>query len=270
MKNLFLLILFIFTYSLQAQVQKGLASYYDDKFEGRKTSSGEIFKQSEATAAHKSLEFGTMVKVTNLKNNKQVVVRINDRGPFIRGRIIDLSKSVANELGFLGDGVTEVEIEVVSSSEVNKELANTKKPTDVSPEEVPQKNEEKEVVESTLKDVNKKAKNVQQASQQTTAQTKNKNENSVSEFFSIETKSIQPDFFGVQIGSFREMVNLMRFSAALKTAYKEHITVQSKSIENDRVYTIILGKFANREMAERFQKKVANTYEGAFIVDMTK
>ncbi len=105
-------------------VQKGKASYYADKFEGRKTASGEIYHHSKATAAHPSLPFGTRVKVTNLANNKSTTVRINDRGPFVKGRIIDLSKSAAKKLGYLKEGVATVKIEVLSKT---KEESRKKK-----------------------------------------------------------------------------------------------------------------------------------------------
>ncbi len=93
--------------------EKGKASFYANKFEGRKTANGEIFSNSKLTAAHKTLPFNTMVKVTNLDNGKSVVVRINDRGPFIKGRIIDLSQAAAKELDFVVKGITSVKIEIV-------------------------------------------------------------------------------------------------------------------------------------------------------------
>ncbi len=90
--------------------ESGKASYYADKFDGRKTSSGEIFRQSKNTAAHKSLPFGTKVTVKNLANGKSVKVTINDRGPFVAGRIIDLSKSAAKKIDLVQAGVTSVVI----------------------------------------------------------------------------------------------------------------------------------------------------------------
>ena len=78
--------------------KKAVACYYADKFNGKKTASGEKFSNSKYTAAHKKLDFGTKVRVTNLKNNKSVVVTINDRGPFSRGRDIDLSKKAFMEI----------------------------------------------------------------------------------------------------------------------------------------------------------------------------
>jgi rare lipoprotein A len=91
-------------------IESGKATFYADKFEGRKTANGEIFDQAKNTAAHKTLPFGTKVTVKNLKNGKTVKVRINDRGPFVTGRIIDLSKSAAQKIAMVNDGVVSVEI----------------------------------------------------------------------------------------------------------------------------------------------------------------
>ena len=90
--------------------ERGGASYYADKFKGRRTASGEKFRQYKLTAAHKSLPFGTKVKVKNLSNGRSVKVKINDRGPFVSGRIIDLSKKAARRLGIIQSGTANVEI----------------------------------------------------------------------------------------------------------------------------------------------------------------
>lgn len=88
----------------------GKASYYSDGLAGNKTANGEKYKPTELTAAHKKLPFGTKVKVTNLNNGKTVTVRINDRGPYVAGRIIDLSKAAAKELDMVKAGVVKVKI----------------------------------------------------------------------------------------------------------------------------------------------------------------
>ena len=97
------------------KVLRGRATFYGDKFHGRKTASGERFSQRKMTAAHRSLPFGTRVRVTNLNNGKSVVVRINDRGPFGRDRrrVIDLSKAAARALDFIQSGWARVKIEVL-------------------------------------------------------------------------------------------------------------------------------------------------------------
>lgn len=96
-------------------VKQGKASFYGSKFHGRKTASGEQYDQYQLTAAHRTLPFGTIVKVTNTANNQTVTVRINDRGPQKRGRIIDLSFAAAKKIGMLQQGIGVVSIDIVSS-----------------------------------------------------------------------------------------------------------------------------------------------------------
>ena len=100
------------TYLAQA-VRNGKASWYGPGFHGRRTANGEVFNQNALTAAHRSLPFGTRVRVTNVNNGRSVVVRINDRGPFTRGRVIDLSTAAANSLGMIHHGVAPVRLEVL-------------------------------------------------------------------------------------------------------------------------------------------------------------
>ena len=94
-------------------IQKGEASWYGSKYHGRPTSSGEPYNKNEMTAAHKTLPFGTKVKVTNLENNESVIVRINDRGPFVGDRIIDVSEVAARKLDFHDEGIGNVKVEVI-------------------------------------------------------------------------------------------------------------------------------------------------------------
>jgi rare lipoprotein A len=95
---------------------EGLAAYYSNRLDGRKTASGQVFDQTKLTAAHPTLPFGTMVKVTNTKNNRSVVVRINDRGPTQAGRVIDLSRAAASKLGMLRSGLAPVKLEIVKEA----------------------------------------------------------------------------------------------------------------------------------------------------------
>jgi len=96
-----------------SETEEGIASYYADKFHGRMTSNGEIFDMNRLTAAHKTLPFNSVVRVTNKLNGKIVVVRINDRGPFIEGRIIDLSLAAAKEIDLIGPGSAPVLLEIL-------------------------------------------------------------------------------------------------------------------------------------------------------------
>lgn len=118
MVNLIIIIsLFLNSFSFQQDtIQKiGRATYYASKFQGRKTTSGDIYRNERFTAAHKTLPFGTVVKVTNLLNGKTVEVVVNDRGPFGKGMTIDLSQSAAKEIGLFGKGVVPCKISYVLS-----------------------------------------------------------------------------------------------------------------------------------------------------------
>jgi rare lipoprotein A len=94
---------------------RGSASYYAAKFDGRRTASGERFDNDAMTAAHRSLPFGSKVRVTNTANGRSVVVRINDRGPFTRGRMIDVSRAAAEELGLVARGHATVELALIGN-----------------------------------------------------------------------------------------------------------------------------------------------------------
>ncbi len=100
--------------------QRGIASWYGPGFYGNQTANQEIFDPTQLTAAHRKLPFGTYVRVTRLDNNMSVVVRINDRGPFIRGRIIDLTETAAREIDMLEDGIAPVRVEVLYCPERDK------------------------------------------------------------------------------------------------------------------------------------------------------
>ena len=100
-----------------AYSEEGNASWYGEPFHGRRASNGEIYDMNKLTAAHRTMAFGTMVKVTNLSNGKSTVVRITDRGPFVENRIIDLSRAAARELESIGPGVVPVRLEVISGND---------------------------------------------------------------------------------------------------------------------------------------------------------
>ncbi len=117
MKKILLLILLISPLYCFSHELSGHASWYGGKFNGRQTANGEIFDTNKLTAAHKTLPFNTVVEVTNKNNGKKTEVRINDRGPFIEGRIIDLSKKAANKIDMLTSGTADVSIKVISMPE---------------------------------------------------------------------------------------------------------------------------------------------------------
>jgi rare lipoprotein A len=100
-------------HEVPAFAQNGKVSWYGPGFHGRRTANGEVFDTNEMTMAHRSLAFGSKVRVTNLDNGRSIVVRVNDRGPYVRGRIADLSHAAALRLGFVEDGVVHARIELI-------------------------------------------------------------------------------------------------------------------------------------------------------------
>jgi len=111
--------------SAQGFEQTGIASWYGSKFHGRKTSNGETYNMYEATAAHKTLPMNTYLLVKNLENNQEMTVRVNDRGPFVRGRIIDMTKTGASKLAFIDKGTARVRITALGEAETYRHGAVT-------------------------------------------------------------------------------------------------------------------------------------------------
>ncbi len=226
MRTLLLLsLLQLVALSVFSQVQTGKASFYADKFEGSPTASGEKYKHNKLTAAHKTLPFGTKVKVTNLSNNESVEVTINDRGPYVENRVIDLSKSAAEKLGFVNQGIADVKLEVIDAGD-GKSTSPSGTIDHVTVEE--------------------------------------------REFYDFEISRLNPKGFGVQIGTYQELVNMMRLSENLKNSYKKKVTIQVKILNGVKFYGIILGQFPSREKAEQFRNDLKKRYPDAFIVEFNK
>ena len=110
--------MFSFKNTAKDAKKTSFASFYHDKFNGRKTASGEIFSNSKLTAANRTLPFGTMVRVTNLRSGKSVIVEINDRGPFHSSRALDLTKAAFKAIGNTSRGTMPVEYEIIDADEV--------------------------------------------------------------------------------------------------------------------------------------------------------
>lgn len=125
-----LLLMFLLAIPFMSAQERGIASYYSDSFQGRKTASGEQYDKSKMTGAHKTLPFGTLVRVTRVDNGKSVKIRINDLGPYISGRIIELSGKAGELLGLYEDGVAEVVVDVIGKADTaplpNESIASTR------------------------------------------------------------------------------------------------------------------------------------------------
>ncbi len=236
MKKTYLFIFLILTaLALQAQkdIQYGKASFYANKFEGRTTASGEKYWHSKLTAAHRTLPFNTRIRVTNLSNNQTVVVRVNDRGPFVKDRVIDLSKSAAQKLDFIKDGVCNVKLEVLDKPE------KTSSGTAIV----------NEAGTGRLKEKGKDGKPTQFKPR----------------FYNLNVESKRPIGYGVQLASYKEMVNLLERVRNIQAKLREDITIQVTSVNEMKVYRIVAGQFDNRIKAERYKETIREDFPGCFI-----
>lgn len=225
MKKLLSILLFFSLASATAQVQVGKASFYADKFEGSPTASGEKYKASKLTAAHKTLPFGTKVRVTNLANNESVVVTINDRGPFVEGRIIDVSKSAAEKLSFFNQGTAEVKLEIVDATDGKQ---------DTQPVAV-----DHVVVEDK-------------------------------ETYQFDIKRLSPTGYGLQLGTYQELVNVMKIVDNLRSSYKKKVAVQVKIVNGVKYYSIMIVGFSKRDKVEALMVDLKKKFPDSFVVDFSK
>jgi rare lipoprotein A len=225
MKGLLTSMLIFLAVITNAQNQTGKASFYADKFEGRPTANGEKYRHNKLTAAHKTLPFGTRVRVTNLANQQHVEVVINDRGPYAEGRIIDLSKSAAEKLGFVNQGLADVSLEIIDAGDGMSTVPGIASDTPAVEEK---------------------------------------------EFYDFEIKRLNPGGYGVQIGTYQELVNLMQLADNLKNSYKKKVIVQVKNLNGVKFYALILGPFSTREKADKFKATIKNKYPDAFIAEFDR
>jgi peptidoglycan lytic transglycosylase len=296
----------IFTNYANADVEEyGTASYYSDKFQGRKTASGELYDKNKLTGAHKSLKFGTIILVTRLDNKKSVKVRINDRGPYIKGRIVDVSRMAAEKLGLIKDGHAEVKIEVVGEKSENisppspnsplnlSDLKKVKAPKKVADEPIPTEFSNKSMglpksppVVSAIKDVNEKptkrtvpdlkvpAKKVPVAKPVATETVYTKVRGSdfkTYDLYKIQLVRPARTGFGVQVASLSHYENVMMQVAELQENWFNNILVSvERGNENGPIYKLILGPFPDRATAESYklQLKKNKKIEG-FVVDLS-
>ena len=248
MRSLFTAIIAILPICINAQVgyvQEGNASYYGDNFEGRVTASGERYSHLKATCAHVSIPFGSLVKITNLDNNQTAIARVNDRGPFVPDRIIDVSKSVAERLGMIGTGIARVRIEVVDNQGIKL-------------------NSQEEVSKTAVTDGDKKTTNLQTTEIKTNQQAA---PSEAIEYFSVEVQKQTKKGFYVQLGSFREQTNIFLLLAEAQEQFGKKTCVQVVAVNNDRLFKLLIGPFTSRSDAEKVKQSAQTKYPGCFIVE---
>jgi rare lipoprotein A len=234
-----LMIISPFGFAQNKESQTGKASYYADKFQGRKTSSGEEYDQNKLTAAHNTLPFNTKVKVTNLKNNKSVIVRINDRGPFSKGRIIDLSKAAAEKIDLIRDGVAEVRIQIITENENN-----------TKPEPDPEPSTENDNTRTDEKIITKS------------------NPLATGKVYDISGKIVHPKGYGIQIISVSNKDNLIEELGKVNNKFK-NIYIEAAKVKSSVVYRILIGSYQSSGEAKKDLPKVKKQGYKAFVKKYT-
>jgi rare lipoprotein A len=212
----------------------GVASWYGHPYHGRRTSNGEVYDMDQMTAAHLSLPFGTLVRVTNLDNGRGTEVRINDRGPFINGRIIDLSRAAARQISMIGPGTAKVRVEVIATPA----MAAASQPA-VAPMSGVRAIEISQTQELPAE--------VRPAS-------------------SPESSSACSDspYFGVQIGTFGNLENAMRLQGKMLDQHGVAEIVPLRTTKG-LLYRVIVGRESDSLEAERLLEKLRQSQMEGFI-----
>ena len=284
----------------------GKASYYSDSFQGSTTANGNIYDKNKMTGAHKTLPFGTKVRVTRLDNKKSVVVVINDRGPFIKGRIVEVSSAAAKKIGLLVDGVTEVTLDILEKGGT-KAIAKATPPPAKAPEEydaiVSSKGNDRKSVEEKVKTSKTRAsaskskastsssKGKAVASKAVTKKTATKEETKLTakgseeksamgmrtdnnyspyDLYRITLERPIKTGFGVQVASMTDYENTMKKVAELEGKWFKNILLSiEKGADGNPVYKIILGHYETRDQANRYKKDLKkNKKISGFVVDL--
>ncbi|WP_082026456.1 septal ring lytic transglycosylase RlpA family protein [Flammeovirga sp. OC4] len=230
--------------------KRGQSSYYANKFHGRKTANGERFNMYAYTCAHRELPFDTYLKVTNLKNGRWVVVRVNDRGPFKSNRILDLSKAAASKINMIEDGIAKVEIEILATKGQGtkvKEGTSGGSGQAISSKDIKKEKKRKETT------VNNKPKH----------STKSYGAPGTYSIWGT-SKSIKKGY-GVQLASYS---NLAKAKEAGKIANKKGLTevyIQSGYYKSKVIYRLLYGDFSQKEAKNNIKKVKSKGYKGAFV-----
>ncbi len=294
--TLSMFLLFGFTVAMTAQdEQYGQASYYSDAYHGKKTASGAKYDKNKMTCAHNDYAYGTMLKVTHLENKKSVVVKVIDRGPYIKGRIVDLSRAAAAKIGLIQDGIAQVKIELVKTKSDELTSKGDKKLDEYSAPINTRKS-----VEETIKKGNARAadaskpaakapikkvaptpapkKDVVAAKSAPTTVSKGAAKRALpmmsgsdfknADLFQISILKPRKEGFGVQVSSLSDYDGVLKKVAELQGKWFTQILVSTeKSESGNDVYKIILGQFETREQANAYKKDLKkNKRIAGFVV----
>jgi rare lipoprotein A len=226
--------------------QQGKASYYAKKFQGKKTASGEKYSSGALTAAHPKLPFNTLVKVTNPTNGHSCIVRINDRGPFSHGRIIDVSQTAARELGIMNAGSARVHMEVVGKAglkDADQEWALA---------EEKRKEEAEALVVQEIKRPNDDSHRTAEETARLTATDHYKPFRS----YGIQGNEKSPQGYGVQVGTYTSLENARAAAKKLLQNSIQEVYIQVLRTNGEKVYHVLAGAFNQKRIAQGFVRVI--------------
>ncbi|MBR9921719.1 MAG: septal ring lytic transglycosylase RlpA family protein [Bacteroidetes bacterium] len=280
-------------FMLNAQ-EYGVASYYSDKFHGKPTASGEAYDKDKYTAAHKTYAFGTIIKVTRLDNKKSVKVKVTDRGPYVNGRIVDLSRKAAEALDLVNDGTARVKVEVVDQA--SEEATTTPvDPVVVRPEDpepaaetsieqpsevvtAPPKSNEKpaaqaEKPKATVKEEPPKS-TVAPSPVPIAVKSELVTLDNYSEYglYKIELEKPEKSGYAVQVASMTNYTSVMRQIADLQGHWFQNILLSVEpNAQGEAVFKLMLGPFDSQESATAYKASVKKkTGISGFVVDLAE
>ncbi|MEM9821113.1 MAG: septal ring lytic transglycosylase RlpA family protein [Bacteroidota bacterium] len=293
----------------QSSDDLGIASYYSDDFQGHKTASGEKYDKNGLTAAHKELPIGTIIRVTRLDNRKSVKVRVNDRGPYIKGRIVEVSKKAAERLDLINDGIAKVRVEVLrnvssveetsvattnstpppppaSKPKVVEEPKVNKRPQPTAMEEKSKNSERLTVKEApvekkaAVKESPKLVEGTPKAGpSKGAAMTDGALEGNLvtakdyrpQGLYKIEISKPKSYGFGVQVAAVSNHASMMQQVAELQGKWFKNILVNIEESANGKTYyKIILGSFKDRTTANNYKNRLkAKKNINGFVVDLS-
>lgn len=288
--------------SLSAQ-EIGKASYYANEFDGGRTYFGETYDKDQYTAAHKVHPQGTRLKVTRIDNGKSVIVRVNDRGPYISGRIIELSYAAARDIGMLDEGVADVQVEVVSKGANTQPATNNQQSANNANERGVRSRSGTTSDQNTQSDPpatrarggsTNSTPPVQQPATQgnsasppsaTTPATQSNQAAAIEDrpeserilrgyepygLFDIKVMSVQKAGFGVQVATFSSYENTLKKVTELQGMWFNDILVSVEKVGGNKRYKVILGPFADRDKASNYLSSLRKNKKGVdgFVVDL--
>lgn len=250
-------------FSSQAQTemgyrQQGRASYYAKKFQGKKTASGEKYNNDELTAAHPKLPFNTLVRVTNPANGHACIVRINDRGPFSHGRIIDLSQTAAQALGIMRSGSARVHTEVVGKAGLKEAdqawaLAEEKR----KEEDIQRKIAAEALVAQERKPQEIKSKNEEsRRAAEETALLASADHYEPFRSYGIQGNEKSPQGYGVQVGTYSSLENAREAAKKLLQNSIQEVYIQVIKTNGEKVYHVLAGAFNQKRIAQGFVRVI--------------